>query len=100
MKAHSLYTLLILALLLAACGGGGSGPQVTLSSSGAFALYPMMQRYAEEYTRTHPDVHFNITGGGAGKGISDVLAGATDFGMVSRELRPEEIAQGATGFAV
>lgn len=100
MKLNSRCCILILALVLVACGGQGDAPQVTLSSSGAFALYPMLQRYAEEYTRTHPDVHFDITGGGAGKGIADVLAGATDFGMVSRELRAEETAQGALGFAV
>src|SRR5690606_23058385 len=51
-------------------------------------------------TRQNPHVAFDITGGGAGKGISDVLSGATDFGMVSRELRQEEIDLGAVGFAV
>lgn len=60
----------------------------------------MMQRYAEEYSSEYPHVALDITGGGAGKGISDVLAGATDFGMVSRELRTEEIELGAVGFAV
>ncbi|MBX3045651.1 MAG: substrate-binding domain-containing protein [Anaerolineales bacterium] len=98
---HVVFSLLIIAgLLLAACGGGADEPTVTLSSSGAFALYPMMQRYAEEYSSEYPHVAFDITGGGAGKGISDVLAGATDFGMVSRELRTEEIELGAVGFAV
>lgn len=100
---HILLSLLIMtSLLLAACGGDNAaeGETVTLASSGAFALYPMMQRYAEEYSNTHPQVVFDITGGGAGKGISDVLAGATDFGMVSRDLRAEEIALGAVGFAV
>lgn len=97
---HTLLGFLLIAtLVLASCGGAADGT-VTLSSSGAFALYPMMQRYAEEYTRQNPHVAFDITGGGAGKGISDVLSGATDFGMVSRELRQEEIELGAVGFAV
>ncbi len=98
-KQIAFSLLAIASLLLAACGSAAE-PSVTLSSSGAFALYPMMQRYAEEYTRQNPHIAFDITGGGAGKGISDVLAGATDFGMVSRELRNEEIELGAVGFAV
>lgn len=113
-------TFLLLSLVLSACGGAAaptvaaatSAPgeptavpptpaePVTLATSGAFALYPMMQRYAEEYSKVFPHVSFDITGGGAGKGISDVLAGATDFGMVSRNLKDEEISQGAVGFAV
>jgi phosphate transport system substrate-binding protein len=103
--------LMLLSLVLSACGGaaapadnaGGEAPAaepVTLATSGAFALYPMMQRYAEEYSKVHPNVSFDITAGGAGKGVSDVLAGATDFGMVSRDLKPEETEQGAVGFAV
>lgn len=98
-KTSFLALLLVIGLVLGACDAAPDG-SVTLSSSGAFALYPMMQRYAEEYTLQNPHVAFDITGGGAGKGISDVLAGATDFGMVSRDLRQEEIELGAVGFAV
>lgn len=97
---NTLLSLLLASLVLAACGGQVPGDSVTLTSSGAFAIYPMMQRFAEEYSAVHPEVSFDITGGGAGKGIADVLAGATDFGMVSRELRQEELDRGAVGFAV
>ncbi|MCW5877191.1 MAG: substrate-binding domain-containing protein [Anaerolineales bacterium] len=103
MKQTSLRLLLLLALLLVACGGPAGeaeGEETTFALSGAFALYPMMVRFAEEYQATHPGVNFDITGGGAGKGVSDVLAGATDLGMVSRELNPDEIAQGAFPIAV
>lgn len=95
--------VLLISILISACGGTSApnGAQtVTLSTSGAFALYPLMQRFAEEYSALHPEVNFDITAGGAGKGISDVLAGATDFGMVSRDLKHEETDQGALGFAV
>ena len=39
-----------------------------------------------------------IGGGGAGKGITDVLSGTVTFGMVSRDLNGGEISKGA--FAV
>jgi phosphate transport system substrate-binding protein len=105
MRKSALSFVLLFSVLLSACGGaaapaGGSATPVTLSTSGAFALYPMMQVYAEQYTKVHPEVTFDITAGGAGKGVSDVLAGATDFGMVSRDLKQEETDQGAVGFAV
>ncbi|UII21505.1 PstS family phosphate ABC transporter substrate-binding protein [Fulvivirga ligni] len=64
--------------------------QGSISVSGAFALYPLMNVWAEEFRKEHPKVKINISGGGAGKGMADVLAGATDLGMFSREIKPEE----------
>ncbi|MBL8064043.1 MAG: substrate-binding domain-containing protein [Anaerolineales bacterium] len=66
----------------------------TLSISGAFALYPMMTVWAEEFTKLHPDVQFDVQGGGAGKGMTDTIAGAVDIGMISRTIKEEETAQG------
>jgi phosphate transport system substrate-binding protein len=40
----------------------------------------------------------DVSAGGAGKGMTDVLAGMVDFGMVSREVYPPEIEKGAVGF--
>ncbi|MBN1449538.1 MAG: substrate-binding domain-containing protein [Anaerolineales bacterium] len=89
-----------IALLLPACGaetaGSDSGEMKgTLTISGAFALYPMMTRWAEEYQRLNPGVQFDISAGGAGKGMTDALSGAVDIGMVSRDVTAEEEAQGA-----
>jgi phosphate transport system substrate-binding protein len=66
-----------------------------ITISGAFALYPMMTRWAEEYQKIHPNVTFDVSGGGAGKGMTDALSGAVDIGMVSRSVTDEETAQGA-----
>jgi len=66
----------------------------TISVSGAFALYPMMTVWADEFTKLHPDVQFDVQGGGAGKGMTDTIAGAVDIGMISRSVKPEEEAQG------
>ena len=66
----------------------------TISVSGAFALYPMMTVWAEEFTKLHPDVQFDVQGGGAGKGMTDTIAGAVDIGMISRSIKDEEAAQG------
>src|SRR5512136_3046279 len=90
----------LLALPLARCA---SAPQQASSGdlsgnitiSGAFALYPMMTRWAEEFQKAHPKVTFDVSAGGAGKGMADALSGAVDIGMVSRAITPEEEAKGA-----
>jgi phosphate transport system substrate-binding protein len=98
--ARFTLALLILLPLLSACGGDDNKEKKeTITISGAFALYPMVVAWADEYQKTHKDVQFDISAGGAGKGMSDVLAGAVDVAMVSREVRTEETDQGATPFA-
>lgn len=71
-----------------------------LAISGAWALYPMVVRWSEEFRLLHPDVRFDISAGGAGKGMADAIGGLVDIGMVSREIYAEEIARGAVWFAV
>ncbi|MDX9830943.1 MAG: substrate-binding domain-containing protein [Anaerolineae bacterium] len=107
---HSISVLFIVALLsgLVGCGGGGDaqpagaegGVEGTITISGAWALYPLMVRWGEEFQKVYPDVRLDISAGGAGKGLADALAGAVDIGMVSREISPEEEAKGAFWTAV
>jgi phosphate transport system substrate-binding protein len=106
--ARLFYPMLIFCLLtlpLSACKqtakGNISGQlKGTITVSGAFALYPMMQSWAEEFTKVYPDVNFDISAGGAGKGMTDALAGAVDIGMVSREVSSDEEAKGALAIPV
>ena len=117
---------LVLMVFLAACGGTGATAEPaaesaaqatdapaeeaaevpaeveeqTLTVSGAFALFPMMTVWGEQYSLATPGIRFDITGGGAGKGITDMLSGVADIAMVSRELKQEEIDQGACGVPV
>jgi phosphate transport system substrate-binding protein len=76
--------------------GAASGPELkgTIRVSGAWALYPMMVRWAEEFNKTYPGMRIDVSAGGAGKGAADALAGLTDIGMVSRDIKQEEIRQG------
>jgi len=69
--------------------------QGTIRVSGAWALYPMMVKWGEEFKRVYPKVKVDISAGGAGKGIVDALSGLVNVGMVSREITPEEVRQGA-----
>jgi len=67
----------------------------TIKVSGAWALYPMMIKWTEEYQKIHPEIRFDVSAGGAGKGMLDALNGLVDIGMVSREIYPQEEEQGA-----
>jgi len=72
----------------------------TISISGAFALYPMTVRWAEEFQKQNPAVRIDISAGGAGKGMTDVLSGMVNLAMFSREVSQSEIDQGAWFLAV
>ncbi len=101
----TLFLLMVLALLhvAASCGRASGKPEVssggdlegTITVSGAWALYPLMVRWGEEFQKLHPNVRFDISAGGAGKGMADALANAVDIGMVSREIYAEEEDMGA-----
>lgn len=67
----------------------------TLSLSGAWALYPLVVKWGEAFKKLHPKVQFDISAGGAGKGMTDALSGSVDIGMVSREVDRTEKAKGA-----
>ena len=62
----------------------------TITISGAFALYPMTTKWAEEFRKIHPKVRINISAGGAGKGMTDALSGIVDLGMFSRTISDVE----------
>ena len=72
----------------------------TISISGAFALYPLTVKWAEEYKKIHPEVKIDVSAGGAGKGMTDVLSGMVDLAMFSRSVSPEETTKGAWSMAV
>jgi len=96
-----LVCLVVLDLVVTSCrrptgeGQGENKLEGTITVSGAWALYPLMVRWGEEFQKSHPNVRIDISAGGAGKGMADTLAGAVDIGMVSREIYPQEIEKGA-----
>lgn len=67
----------------------------SITITGAFALYPLAVKWAEEFRKIHPGVRIDVSAGGAGKGITDVLSKVSDIGLLSRDLNPEEEKRGA-----
>lgn len=93
MKRYLKVAVLFSVLLFAGCFSNKK-KEKTINISGAFALYPMTVKWSEEFRKEHPEVRFNITGGGAGKGMADALAGTVDLGMFSRTISEEEKKKG------
>jgi phosphate transport system substrate-binding protein len=104
-ERRSYLVPLLLCAVLSGCDRASDAPSATRGASlelkgrirvsGAWALYPMMVRWAGEFQKLHPQVRIDVSAGGAGKGVADALANLVDIGMVSREIRPEETARGA-----
>jgi phosphate transport system substrate-binding protein len=108
-QAVLLVAALCAAILLAGCTGTQPASQAQtgvpattgkITVSGAFALYPLMVKWAEEYQKIHPGIKVEVSAGGAGKGMTDALSGLVDLGMVSREIYPQEVQKGAFGIPV
>jgi phosphate transport system substrate-binding protein len=99
MKSTKSILIFAVIILLAACTSTKKKEQ-TISLSGAFALYPLVVKWSEEYQKENPEVRFNISAGGAGKGMADALSGTVDLGMFSREIAQAEINKGVWWVAV
>ena len=95
-----LFITFLSAFVVQPAPASGEELKGTVSLSGAWALYPMAVKWAEEFHKLHPGVQIDVQAGGAGKGIVDALAGMVDIGMVSRDIHPAEVDKGAWAVAV
>jgi phosphate transport system substrate-binding protein len=95
-------TTLILASTLVVVGFSGCTSQQTntIKVSGAYSLYPMMVVWAKEYEKNHANIRIDVSSGGAGKGMSDAIAGTVNLGMVSRDVVKAESDKGIVAVAV
>ncbi len=73
-------------------------PSGTLTVSGSSTVQPLMTEFVKAYQNTY-DVKINIVGGGSGKGINDVMNDIADIGMISRDLKGNEMDLKATTIA-
>ena len=94
--------VLMLCLLLTGCGGREppAGLQGTVSTDGSTSMADVMAVLQEAFREKCPGVTVNYSGTGSGAGVEAALSGACDIGLTSRELRPEEAAQGAAAHLI
>ncbi len=100
-----IFCFLCIILSAYGCSKGKESPQASVSSekitiSGAWALYPMVVRWAEIYQKQYPEIVITISAGGTCTGMADALSGAVDLGMISGDVNKSEIDRGAWWISV
>ncbi len=83
---------------LAGCGTL-LGESVDLRISGGVGPLPMVEVWASQFEADTGTV-IDISGGGTGVGVSDLLNGQVDLAMMGREPEPEEREQGLVAVAM
>jgi phosphate transport system substrate-binding protein len=58
--------------------------------SGAYALYPLVQKWTDDFMKIHPGVKIEVSTTGTGQGLNDLLEKKVQLAMVSRPLTDEE----------
>jgi phosphate transport system substrate-binding protein len=99
--------LLLFLVLLSGCrqGNTGGAPDKIqedisgsisgrFSISGAYALFPLISKWADDFMKMHPGVEIDIVKNGTGQGIDDIRTGKSQLAMISRPLTDEEIENG------
>ena len=98
-KVFSLMLMAALAIsMLAGCSGNQQGG--TVNTDGSTSMADVMGALTEAFKAKEPDITVNYSGTGSGSGISGVLDGTCDIGLSSRELKQEEVGQGAVAHVV
>ena len=77
---------------VAGCLGGDDGND-TVRISGGVGPLPMVEVWVDQFEE-RSDARFDVSGGGTGVGVSDVLNDQVDIAMMGRQPEPEEEEQG------
>lgn len=63
-------------------------------------MLPIAEQAAEKFHELHPDVSVLVSGLGSSAGIEAVIAGTSQIGSSSRDLKPEELDEGLVDIPV
>jgi len=107
MRIFSSSVLLFCFVVLSGCGPQNTGETQdnllsesersisgSFSISGAYALYPLVRKWADDFMNIHPEVTIEVTRAGTGQGIENLIAGKNQLAMISRHLYDKEIDAG------
>lgn len=99
MRTRIIMLVIALSLFSIGCKRGNNDKQTTqpdqqltgdISISGAWALEPLMNVWAAEFTKLNPELKISVIANGTGAGLKDLNEGKSQIAMVSRELLPDE----------
>ena len=90
----------ITALIMVTVAGGFSGcgkkdesskpSRLVISNSGSDTIVNLAQMWAETYQKVDPGVSVEVSGGGSGVGVRDLMQGVVDIANCSRAMKDSE----------
>jgi len=85
-------TLLAVAVVggLSACNSSNNS-SINISGAGSTFVYPVMTRWIQDFSQSHPNVHINYQSIGSGGGIQQVRAKTVDFGASDAALSDQQL---------
>jgi phosphate transport system substrate-binding protein len=69
-----------------------SSTSVSLLGAGSTFVYPVMTRWVQGFSQSHPNVQINYQSIGSGGGVRQVTAGTVDFGASDYPLKDSQLA--------
>jgi phosphate transport system substrate-binding protein len=84
------FITVMLAGMLAVAAMGNSTIKETINIAGSTSVQPLAEKLAEAFMQKDNRVKITVQGGDSSVGVKDVIAGVTDIGACSRELKPGE----------
>jgi phosphate transport system substrate-binding protein len=80
-------------LLLFACSSHGNKAKIeSIQIKGSDTIVNLIQVWAENFIKSHPNLNISITGGGSGTGFASLINKTCDIAMSSREVEDIEVA--------
>ncbi|MCX8007708.1 MAG: phosphate ABC transporter substrate-binding protein [Coriobacteriia bacterium] len=80
--------------LLAGCNGGRQHAADQVIVTGSTTVQPIAEVSKEGFEKAHPGIHVLVSGVGSSAGIENVIAGTSDIGTSSRDLKGDEAKHG------
>jgi phosphate transport system substrate-binding protein len=71
--------------------GGVGAKQLTIQNIGSDTMVNLAQAWAEAYSKLHPNVSVEVSGGGSGVGVAALINGTADIANCSRRFEPKEV---------
>lgn len=89
--AFSACGLLILPTASCSRSPSDASAKTTIRVEGSDTMVNLAQAWAEEYSKIHPDVSIQVSGGGSGVGIASLIDGVADMANASRKMKEKEL---------
>ena len=89
-----------IAAYAAAAPYAGGSPAGRGTISGSSSVTPVMEKLKEAYEAINPGADIAVTQSESSTGMADAIAGISDIGMASREVRDSELAGGLTAVTI